>query len=99
MTSILRRLTRLFSRGVSHPWVGTCEHCNRQFAYELFSAGMSDMAFGYCDQCGRTALLSAWHDGVPPEAGLRVHRPLNRQTEEWLRRCECGGAFRGTAFP
>jgi hypothetical protein len=84
---------------VSPHSVGTCESCRRTFSYRLVHNGFGDSAFAYCDRCGCEASLSCWHQGIPPEAHLKVHGPVNPEAEGLLQPCYCGGAFRANASP
>lgn len=78
---------------------GNCEHCSAKFGYALLHNGFNDSAFAYCNSCGRTAILSAWFDGIPKEADFKAHGPISVESEAWLTPCECGGAFRAAALP
>ncbi len=76
---------------------GNCDSCEREFRYELIHNGFNDSAFSYCERCGRTALLSGWCKSIPPAARLKLHGPLNGETEALLADCACGGGI--TSLP
>jgi hypothetical protein len=78
---------------------GECEHCGSHFGYALIHNGFNDSAFAYCDSCGRTAILSAWFEGIPEEADFKPHGPVSLESEARLSPCECGGTFRSAAAP
>jgi hypothetical protein len=77
---------------------GVCEHCRQQFSYLLIHNGFNDTAYAYCDTCGRIAFFSAWSH-VPEGAPMRYHQCIAKETEPFLKRCECGGRFRAGTAP
>ena len=79
--------------------VGTCESCGRSFHYRLIHNGFNDSAFAYCDRCGYEATLNGWHKGIPSQARLKIHGPVNPEAEPFLEPCSCGGTFRARASP
>lgn len=81
---------------------GTCEHCGKQFGYCLFHCGFGDCSYAYCDKCGMTAILSLWDKRMPNlslanEGWGQQEIPV--ELEQYLRPCECGGAFKRGASP
>lgn len=80
------------------PDLGECESCHRTFEYQLLHNGFGDTAYAYCDRCGMIALLN-FYSQRPAGAPLRVHGPIDRETERWLESCSCGGSFRRDASP
>jgi hypothetical protein len=79
---------------------GDCEHCGRDFHYQLTNASFGDFSYAYCDCCGTLAII---HHGSVALAGLlpaaEQNRPIDKRWEPRLRHCECGGSFRAAASP
>ena len=79
---------------------GVCEHCLREFNYQLWHAGFSDFSYAYCDACGLVATLS--YQGIqksftPPITA--AYREIDIDFESLLKPCNCGGSFRKGASP
>lgn len=80
--------------------VGKCDKCRRSFDYQIIHNGFNDTAYAYCDLCGTTMFVGGWDDTRQPAgAPLRIHGPIQPETEKWLQRCTCGGCFRHDAAP
>ncbi|MGB6974981.1 MAG: hypothetical protein WBD67_09900 [Terracidiphilus sp.] len=79
---------------------GDCEHCGRDFHYQLTNAAFGDFSYAYCDSCGTLATIrydSLSFADLPPAAEL--HRQIDKLWEPLLRRCNCGGRFCVGASP
>jgi hypothetical protein len=80
--------------------VGECEQCRRRFEYRIIHNGFNDTAYAYCDSCGMTTFVGGYGDTRQPVgAPLKIHGPIQAETEEWLQPCTCGGCFRHDAAP
>jgi hypothetical protein len=79
--------------------IGVCEHCRKNFGYYVVHNGFNDSAYAYCDTCEQTTILSRWHNPIPPDVKLRVHRRISSDIEPFLKACPCGGTFRADAGP
>lgn len=73
---------------------GTCEHCERQFEYEIYHCGLSDCSYAYCGQCGMVAILSMWDERWPNLPNFEVRKEICLAMESHLKPCECGGFFK-----
>jgi hypothetical protein len=79
---------------------GDCEHCGRDFHYQLNNAAFGDFSYAYCECCGALAVIhygSVAFTRLPPAA--KLHRPIDKLWEPLLRPCDCGGSFRTAASP
>lgn len=80
--------------------VGSCAQCRAKFDYMIIHNGFNDTAYAYCDRCGMTALVGGWNDtNKPSDAPLRIHEPIQEETEPWLETCTCSGHFRRDSAP
>jgi hypothetical protein len=77
--------------------VGSCEHCEAKFDYELIHNGFNESTYAYCDSCGTTALLSGWE--IPENIKIGLHKVITSENENDLKPCECGGKFAANAAP
>jgi hypothetical protein len=79
---------------------GFCEHCHREFHYQLWHAEFSDFSYVYCDSCGSVATLSYWeHDQLHLPEITVFYQEINQELEPLLRPCACGGRFKKGALP
>lgn len=79
---------------------GDCEHCGRDFHYQLTNAAFGDFSYAYCDSCGTLATIrydSVAFADLPPAA--EPYRQIDKLWEPRLHRCGCGGSFRVGASP
>jgi hypothetical protein len=60
---------------------------------------MGELSYAYCDKCGMTAILSLWDKRMPKLAGAWGQQEIPVDLEQYLRPCECGGAFKKGAAP
>jgi hypothetical protein len=79
---------------------GDCEHCHRNYNYELWHAGFGDFTYAYCDTCGLVATLDEKSGLVAqlPKVPLQCQE-MDAKWEPYLRPCACGGRFRRGASP
>ena len=75
---------------------GCCEHCRREFLFEIIHNGHNGSAYAYCEDCGTTALLDTRHQERP---GVPRHRKITAEGEPLLSACPCGGRFSAHAAP
>jgi hypothetical protein len=79
---------------------GECDQCRGGFSYQIIHNGFADTAYAYCDTCGMTAFVGGWDDTAKPAAApVKIHGPIQAETEPWLQGCACGGRFRHDASP
>jgi hypothetical protein len=79
---------------------GQCEHCHREFNYQLWHAGFSDISYAYCNACGAIATFSyqtADRSHLPPITA--AYREISKEFEPLLNSCACGGRFKKGASP
>jgi hypothetical protein len=82
------------------PSIGRCDKCRAKYEYQIIHNGFNDTAYAYCDTCGMTTFVGGWDDtGKPATAPLKLHGPIQPETEPWLQPCSCGGRFRHDASP
>jgi hypothetical protein len=83
--------------------IGICEHCHKEFKYELIHDGFSEMNYLYCDSCGMTAFFPGLDIcktfGYSSQAELPGHGVLEKKYADLLTPCPCGGTFSGDASP
>jgi len=79
--------------------IGTCAHCQQQFAYRLVHCGFGDSVYAYCDTCGRTALLSTWDKRMPNLPDCPGQQEMCSAMESYVEPCQCGGAFKKGCSP
>jgi len=60
---------------------------------------MGELSYAYCDKCGMTAILSLWDKRMPKLPGPWGQQEIPVDLEQYLRACECGGAFKKGAVP
>jgi hypothetical protein len=79
---------------------GRCEHCNKEFGYQLCHCGFGDCSYAYCDKCGMTAVLSYWSKRMPKmPSGCPPQQEICVELEQYLKPCDCGGVFKKGSFP
>lgn len=79
---------------------GKCEHCQREFNYQLWHAGFSDISYAYCDACGSIATFNYQGENrlyLPPITA--AYQEINKEFEPLLSPCVCGGRFKKGASP
>jgi hypothetical protein len=71
---------------------GSCEHCGRDFQFDILHNGFGDTSYAYCGNCGETAILSSWSKGWPQ--GVKcTQAEVAPEMEAYLEPCDCGGRF------
>lgn len=79
---------------------GTCDHCLKEFSYQLIHNGFNDSAYAYCDRCSYTVILSGWYAPLRKlKHPVHFHKRISPDVEPLLRPCPCGGTFRHSADP
>jgi hypothetical protein len=80
--------------------MGNCEHCRKEYRYELWHTGFADLTYAYCDACGMLATLNLWDprwSKLPTNSS--GHREIETILEPFLESCICGGKFRKGSQP
>jgi hypothetical protein len=79
---------------------GDCQHCRKEYCYQLWHSGFSDMSYAYCDTCGMVATLDYWNKNLSRLPPMPSHYlEIDAALEPFLRQCSCGGHFRKGASP
>jgi hypothetical protein len=79
---------------------GDCEHCHKEYRYEIWHTGFGDLSYAYCDSCGMLAAFNLWDprwSKLPPNSS--VHREIESILEPFLDSCICCGHFRKGSQP
>ena len=84
--------------------IGYCNKCGFKFSYELIHNGFNETAYAYCDSCGKTLFLEEHYKQIPQTCLLFFkikdrYEKINRDIEQFLEKCECGGKFARSTKP